>query len=183
MNPKWHIAFCNMTITKYAGITYKNYYNSSQNMLEAQLKAKDFVERNFGVGKFIVPYIDSPCCILSSFLGMNLIFPSEDELPYLETSKPLINSPEDIEKLTIPDYKTSGFMAKRWETWNYYVSQGYKVRFWSTHGSVIQTACEITNDNIFWYLVEIPEEALKILDFIVKINIWKILTKIFVVKI
>jgi len=168
MEVKWHIAFCNVTITKYAGMTYRDYYSSPSNMLEAQLKASDFVEKRFGVGKFIVPYIDSPGCIFASFLGMPVIFPSEDELPYVDSSRPLLTRPDDIEKLLIRDYKTSGLMAKRWEAWQYYNSRGYKVRFWTTSGSVILTAFEITGNAILLWLMEEPEKAMKLLDVIVE---------------
>ncbi|MCM8820975.1 MAG: hypothetical protein NC932_03390 [Candidatus Omnitrophica bacterium] len=171
MTPKWHIAFCNVTITKYAGMSYADYYGSPVNMLEAQLKASEYAEKRFGVGKFINPYIDSPSGLLSSYLGTPVVYSSEDELPYIDSTRPLLTKPEDIERLHIPDYKTSGLMAKRWEAWQYYISCGYKVRFWTTHGgSVITTACEITSSNIFLWLMENPEKAMKILDFIVSVD-------------
>lgn len=148
-------------------MSYAEYYGSPVNMLEAQLKASEYVEKRFGVGKFIQPYVDSPASIFSSFLGMPVVFPSEDELPYIDNTRQLITRLEDIEKLYIPDYKKTGLMAKRWEAWQYYKSKGYKVMFWATHGSVITTACEITGSNIFIWLMEEPEKAMEVLEFIV----------------
>ncbi|MCM8769693.1 MAG: hypothetical protein NC911_08530 [Candidatus Omnitrophica bacterium] len=170
MEPKWHIAFCNVTITKYAGMRYFDYYRSPENMLQAQLQASRYVEKKFGVGKFITPYIDSPSVIIPSYLGMRTVYPSENELPYIDTFHPLLTRPEDIEKLQIPDYKTSGLMGERWRAWQYYKSCGYKVRFWATQGSVITTAWEITNGNIFLYLKDEPEKAMEIFDFIVRVD-------------
>ena len=55
MDAKWHVAFCNVTFTDYAGMTYRDYYASPANMLEAQLTAKAVAEERFGVGCFITP--------------------------------------------------------------------------------------------------------------------------------
>jgi len=170
MEPKWHIAFCNVTITKYAGMSYTEYYSSPVNMLEAQMKASEFVEKRFGVGKFIQPYVDSPACLFASFLGIPVVFPVENELPYLDSTHPLLTSIEDIEKLSVPDYRTAGLIGKRWEAWHYYKSKGYKVRFWTTHGSVITTACQITGNNIFIWLIEKPEKAVKLFNFIIYVD-------------
>lgn len=66
MEPKWYIAFCNVTFTKYAGMSYAEYYGSPTNMLDAQVKAKEYVEKRFGAGMFITPYVDSSSGLLSS---------------------------------------------------------------------------------------------------------------------
>jgi hypothetical protein len=167
MEPKWHIAFCNVTITGYTGVTYSDYYGSPAVMLEAQLKASEIAEKRFGVGKFIHPYVDSPSCTFSSFLGMPIIVPEEDELPYIDSSKPLIGSPDNIGQLVVRNPKTSGLMAKRWETWQYYISMGYKVRFGGYEGSIISTACEISNSNVLAWLIEEPALAKDLLNFVV----------------
>ena len=57
MQPSWHIAFCNVTYTGYAGVSYADYYGSSAVMLEAQLAAKDYAERQWGVGGFMGAYL------------------------------------------------------------------------------------------------------------------------------
>ncbi|RLD12698.1 MAG: hypothetical protein DRI28_07295, partial [Caldiserica bacterium] len=114
--------------------------------------------------------IDSPGGIIASFLGMSIIYPSEDELPYIDSAKPLINNLQDIENLRIPDYKTSGLMRKRWEAWQYYNSRGYKVRFWGAHGSVITTAHQIAGNKVFLWFIEEPEKSMKLLDFIVEVD-------------
>ncbi|MCX8083195.1 MAG: hypothetical protein N3D17_07410 [bacterium] len=170
MEPKWHIAFCNVTITKYTGMRYVDYYDAPVNMLEAQIKAAEYVEKKWGVGKFITPYIDSPSSLIPSFLGMDVLYPSEDELPYIDSKNPLLSKLDDIKKLSIPDYKKAGLMAKRWEAWQYYKSCGYEVRFWETQGSIITTACEISGNAIFVWLIEAPEEAKRVLDFIVDVD-------------
>ncbi len=60
MDPKWHIAFCNVTYTEYAGVSYRDYYASPAVALEAQLTAKEFAETRFGVVRFINPGVDIP---------------------------------------------------------------------------------------------------------------------------
>lgn len=45
MQPRWHIAFRNVTFTEYAGVSYADYYASPATMLEAQLAARGLLER------------------------------------------------------------------------------------------------------------------------------------------
>ena len=170
MDPKWHIAFCNVTITEYAGITYRDYYASPATTLEAQLKASEMMETRYGVGKFIGPRIDTPAVTFASFLGMPVVEPDADELPFVDVSAPMVREPADVEGLRIGDPKTSGLMAKRWEAWQYYTSRGHKVRFGGYGGSVVTTACEISGDNALAWLAEKPDAAGRLLDFVVEAN-------------
>lgn len=170
MQPEWHIAFCNVTITEYAGIPYRDYYNSPPLMLEAQLKAIDFIERRWGVGGFLKPYVDSPAAAFPSFLGMPVVTPEADELPYIDNGRPVIPDVADWDKVIISDPRTTGLMAKRWEAWQYFRQQGYEVRFGGYEGSVITTAAEITGGAVFAGLSEYPEAAGKLLDKMVEAN-------------
>lgn len=170
MESKWHIAFCNVTITKYTGMTYADYYGSPANMLEAQLKASEIVQERFGVGRFISPHVDSPSGVVASFLGMPIVSGSADELPYVDNSKPLVTLPTDTDKLSVGDPKERGLMADRWKAWNYYTSRGYKVRVGGYAGNIIGTACEISSNNILLWISEDPAGARKMLDFIVDVE-------------
>ncbi len=171
MQPKWHIAFCNVTITEYAGIRYRDYYDSPALMLEAQLKAIEYIERLWGVGRFLRPCIESPAAVFSSFLGMPVIVPEEDEIPYLDGSSPLILDVADYDKISIGDPKTTGLMAKRWEAWQYYTRRGYNARFGGYEGSVISNACEVTDGAVFAGFAENPEASRRLLDLIVQANL------------
>lgn len=100
MSPQYHIAFCNVTFTEYAGVTYRDYYGSPAVMLEAQLTARDYAERHWGAGGFITPFVDSPSCTLASYLGMPVLWPADgDELPYLDSSRPVLRSLADVASL------------------------------------------------------------------------------------
>ena len=171
MQPKWHIAFCNVTITEYAGIGYRDYYDSPSLMLEAQLKAIDFIERRWGVGRFLRPYIDSPAAVFSSFLGMPVLVPEEDEIPYIDGSEPLITDVADWDRIQIGDPKTSGLMGKRWEAWQYYTQHEHRVRFGGYEGSVVSNAAEITGNAVFTGLFENPDAASKLLGKMVEANL------------
>ncbi|MEW6359607.1 MAG: uroporphyrinogen decarboxylase family protein [Planctomycetota bacterium] len=164
MEPKWHIAFCNVTFTKYAGMTYRDYYASPANALEAQLKAKDVAETKFGVGRFIHPHVDTPAVTFASFMGMPVVEPEDDELPFVDTATALLKNSTEIDSLRIGDPKTSGLMARRWEAWQYYRDHGYKVRFGGHGGSVVTTACEISANNILLWTAEDPVGAKRVLD-------------------
>ncbi len=171
VNPKWHVGFCNVTTTEYAGIRYSEYYGSPALMLEAQLKAIDYAEHRWGVGRFMKPYIDLPSVCFASFLGMPVVVPDEDEIPYLDTTKPVIADVADVDQVRIGDPKTSGWMAKRWEAWQYYAQQGQNVRFGGYEGSVITTACEVTGGSALWGMSENPEAAKRLLDLMVDANL------------
>ena len=168
MEPKWHIAFCNVTYTKYAGVSYRDYYGSPEVMLQTQLAAKEIAEQRFGVGRFMNPGVDSPGCTFASFLGMPVVVPDEDELAYIDTSQPLIADVRDVDQLRIGDPKTDGLMGARWEAYQYYTSQGYKVGFGGGGGGVVTVACEITNAAFLRGLAEAPEAARQVLDFMVR---------------
>ena len=164
MHVKWDIAFSNVTFTEYAGMTYREYYGSSANMLEAQLTAQAVAEEKFGVGSFIKPQIDTPPVTLASYLGMPLVEPREDELPYVDSQTPVLTEPADVTCLTAGDPKTTGLMAKRWQAWQYYREQGYDVRFGGHGGPVLTTAHEISAGNILLWLAEDSVGAERVLD-------------------
>jgi hypothetical protein len=164
MDVKWHAAFCNVTFTEYAGMTYRDYYDSPTNMLEAQLTAQAVVEEKFGVGCFIKPHIDMPAVCFASYFGMPLIEPDDDELPYVDVLAPLLKEPPDVECLHAGDPKTTGLMAKRWQAWQYYRSQGYDVRFGGHDGSILTTAHELSAGNILLWLTDDPTGAVRVLD-------------------
>ena len=165
MDPKWHIAFCNVTYTEYAGVSYKDYYGSPQVMLEAQLKAKEFADARWGVGRFMGTPIDSPGGIFASLFGMPIIEPERhDEIPYLDTTKPPITDVSQWEQLKIGNPRTDGAMARRYEFWQYYQSRGYKAGFGAASGSVISSAMEITGNSVLAGMLMDPENAWKVLD-------------------
>ncbi len=164
MDPKWHIAFCNVTYTEYAGVTYHEYYGSPSVMLEAQLAAKEYAEQRFGVGRFMHPGVDMPSCAQASFLGMPVIEPDEDEIPYLDSRFPVIRDVADWEQIRIGDPRTEGMMARRWEAWQYYRERGYKVGFGGYGGGVITLGCEISANALLAGLVENPDAARRVLD-------------------
>lgn len=167
MDPKWHIAFCNVTYTEYAGVRYRDYYGSPARMLETQLAAKDYAERRFGVGRFMRPHVDLPSCAFASLLGMPVIETEEDEIPYVDTSRPLIRDVADADRIRLGNPKTDGLMARRWQAWEYYTAKGYKVGFGGHGGAIISTACEISNNAVLAELVENPTGARHLLDLIV----------------
>ncbi|OGV69239.1 MAG: hypothetical protein A3K19_13550 [Lentisphaerae bacterium RIFOXYB12_FULL_65_16] len=170
MDPKWHIAFCNVTYTEYAGVTYKDYYGSPAVMLESQLKAKEFAERRFGVGRFMHPGVDAPSCALASFLGMPVIVPEADEIAYLDSTRPLLTDVADADRVRFGDPKTDGLMAQRWETYQYYTARGYKVGFGGYGGGTVTLACEITDNNVLAGFVENPDGAKRLLDNLVRVE-------------
>ncbi|NCP30137.1 MAG: hypothetical protein COY42_23880 [Armatimonadetes bacterium CG_4_10_14_0_8_um_filter_66_14] len=168
MAPQWHIAFCNVTFTEYAGVTYRDYYGSPAVMLEAQLAAKAFAEQRFGVGRFIHPHVDSPSCGFASFLGMPVVVPEADEVPYVDTTRPPITDVADADLIRLGDPRSTGLMAQRWAAWQYYREQGYDVRFGGYGGSVVSIACEISGNSVLAGMVENPAGARRLLEVVVE---------------
>jgi len=168
MDPKWHIAFCNVTYTGYAGVTYRDYYGSPAVMLETQLAAREYAERRFGVGRFIQPHLDSPACAFASYLGMPVLTPEEDEIAYLDSSRPLVVASSEADRIVPGDPRTEGLMAKRWEAWQYYAERGYTGPFGGYEGSVISIACEISSNAVLADMVADPEGARKLLAKVVE---------------
>lgn len=166
MQPQWHIAYSNVTTTEYAGITYRDYYRSPAAMLEAQLRAKEHIERRFGTGRFMGLGVDLPHAAFGSMLGMTVVEPADaDEMPYLDTSRPLISDVAQAGQLRLGNPQTDGWMGKRYEFWQYYQAQGHKVGFGGASGAIITVAAEISGGAVFAGLLEDPENAGKVLDF------------------
>jgi hypothetical protein len=171
MDPRWHIAFCNVTITEYAGVPYRDYYSSPPLMLEAQLKAIDVAEREWGAGRFMRPQVDSPPATFASYLGMPVLQPDVDELPYIDSTRPLLTAAADADHLRLRDPRTaSGLMGQRWAAWKYYSQLGYTVGFGGYEGSVITSAAEISSGRIFQDLALDPDAARRLLGRMVEAN-------------
>lgn len=169
MDPKWHIAFCNVTYTEYAGVTYRDYYGSGEVMLETQLAAKEYAETRFGVGRWINPVVEMPSCSFASLFGMKTVTPEDDdELPYLDTSQPVITDVSQADRIVMGDPRTTGLMAKKWEIYQYYQSKGYKVGFGGAGGNIISAAVELSNSAIFSGMLENPEGARQVLQRVVE---------------
>lgn len=168
MQPKWHIAFCNVTYTEYAGVRYADYYGSPAVMLEAQLAAREYAERRFGVGRFIHPAPDSPACLFASYLGMSVVTPKEDELPYLDSTRPLICDVAEWDRVRPADPRESGLMARRYTDWQYFRDHGYPGPFGGFEGSIITVAAEISSGALFAGLGENPQAARMLLQRIVE---------------
>lgn len=165
MQPQWHIAFCNVTYTEYAGVTYRDYYGSPAVMLEAQLKAKEFAEQRWGVGRFMGVGVDTPSCAFSSLFGMPIIEPEDaDEIPYLDTTRPPITDVADWAQLEFGDPRTHGLMGRRYQFWEYYRAHGHPVGFGGAGGAVISCAMEITGNSILAGMIEDPQNAWRVLD-------------------
>lgn len=166
MQQKWNIAFCNVTYTEYAGVSYAEYYGSPEVMLQAQLAAKDYVEARWGVGRFIQPRVDSPPCTFASYLGMPVVWPEADELPYLDSTRPVVSDPSEVESLRIGDPREEGLMAARWEAWRYYRDHGIDTGFGGVGGGVVTIACEVTNGAFLAWLIEAPPQAERLLELV-----------------
>lgn len=166
MEQKWTIAFCNVTYTEYAGVSYADYYGSPAVMLEAQMTAREYVQTRWGVGRFVRPHVDSPPCTFASYLGMPVLWPAEDELPYIDASRPLISAPSEVERLRIGDPREEGLMAKRWEAWQYYRDHGVDVGFGGAGGGVVTIACEVTNGAFLAWLIDAPRQASRLLELV-----------------
>lgn len=169
MNPQWHIAFCNVTYTEYAGVSYRDYYGSPAVMLEAQQEAKEFAERRWGVGRFMGPGVDIPSCAFASLFGMDCIEPKDaDEIPYLDASRPPITDVAEAGKLSFGDPRTTGLMAKRYRFWQYYREHGINVSLGGAEGAVISSAMEITGNGVLTGMAMEPEHAWRVLDKVIE---------------
>lgn len=152
-------------------MTYREYYASPVNLLEAQLTAKAVAEKKFGVGGFITPRIDSPSVAFASYLGMSLVEPAGDEMPYVDGRAPVLGEPADVQRLCPGSPKTTGLMAKRWQAWQYFRAQGFEVRFGGYEGGILTTAHELSAGNILWWLADGPAEAERVLGAVTDANL------------
>ncbi len=171
MNPQYHIAFCNVTFTEYAGVTYRDYYGSPAVMLETQLAARDYAERHWGAGGFITPFVDSPSCSLAAYLGMPVLWPADaDELPYVDSSRPVLRRAQDTDILAPGDPRRSGLMARRFATWQYYRAQGYEVSFGGVGGEIMTLAGELSAGAALGWLAEDPTGTEALLARLVEVE-------------
>jgi len=169
MEAKWHVAIQNDVITEYAGMRLKDYYGSPQNMLEAQLKAAEYAERKFGLGRFIKVFIDSPCHVLASMFGVEIIYPAEDEVP--SNGPPVLDDLADADKLRVGDLQKDGLMAKRWEAYLFLKSKGYQVDVAIDDGSVVTTSAEIFGTGLFYEIAANPEGVRRLFDRVVNVQL------------
>lgn len=170
MNPAWHIAFCNISFTHYAGMTYRDYYGSPANMLEAQLRARDIVERRFSVGAFAEPRVEGPASSMANLLGMPIVFPDTDELPAVDPAAAPIADVADAHMLRTGDPATHGWMARRLAAWRYFRERGHDVGVGGHEGAVITTACELTGNGFLLGVLDDPLAASRLLDVVVAAN-------------
>ncbi|MCC7492686.1 MAG: hypothetical protein IT204_10080 [Fimbriimonadaceae bacterium] len=168
MQVRWHIAFCNVTYAAYTGVSYREYYGDPAMMLQTQLAAQQFAEQRWGVGRFIRPHPDCPPVAFASYLGMPIHEPVQaNELPYVDTTRPLVRTVADLEQLTLPDPASSGWFARHLAVWQYYRQQGHTCRFGGEGGGVVTSAAEISADEVLYWSAADPAAAGRLLDHLV----------------
>lgn len=170
MDPKWHIAFLNISITEYAGVTFREYYSSPAAMLEAQLTAAETAERRFGVGRFIRPYLDTPLGTLGSLLGMRVVFPEEDEAPWTDVRSPIITDVAQADAIRIGDVETNAALEWRRRAREHYHAHGYAVGLGGNDGSIVTTACEVSGNSVLVGLAENPDATRRVFDVVFEAN-------------
>jgi len=170
LNPKWHVAVANISICRYAGISFRQYYSSPEEMLAAQLKAADELEKKFGLKNCLPPFVDAPGGCLASVLGMRTVFSGEDELPALDLSSPVVKKPEDIKNLKPKNFFTDFNLSWRLKVRQYLLGCGYDCRLGGYDGSVMTTACQLTGSQILLWLLEEPETAFSLMKLLTEVN-------------
>jgi hypothetical protein len=170
MDPKWHIAFCNITVTKYAALPYRQYYSDPAIMVDAQLRAAEVIERRFGVGAFLPVYLDCPTGTLASLLGMPCVYPEVDELPSVDPTRPLITDVAEAHRLRVGDLRSEGHMPWRWRARDYLLSRGYQSGLGGHDGSLVTTAAEISGNSLLPGLIENPAAARTLLEKVFEAN-------------
>jgi hypothetical protein len=172
LDVQWHIAFCNVTYTEYAGVTYRDYYGSPAAMLEAQLTAKEHAERRWGAGQFITPNVDSPGCTFATLLGMSVLEPADaDEIPYLDSTRPVITDVAQADQIVLGDPRATGLMARRWEACQYYTEHGYPPSLAGGGSEIITAAVEISGEAVLRGFAENPEGAWRVLDKVIEAEV------------
>lgn len=163
MDPKWHIAFLNISTTDLAGVTFRQYYSCPEAMLTTQLKAREEAERRWGVGRFVHMYPDVPAARVTTLFGMRHVFSEEDEVPWTDpASNPLtdMGTVDSLPMLAPADCPAYDVKRKAWE---YYNSQGIKVGLGAGAASTVTDACDISGNAFLMALTDAPELAHRLL--------------------
>jgi len=166
MDPKWHIAFLNISITDFAGVTFREYYDSPAATLEAQLRAAEEAERRYGVGRFIRPFPDVPVTGVTGLFGMRKVFAEDDQLPWLDQQSYAFNDMAELDNVRVQLPEENAGLARRVQAWEYYHSQGYEVGLGGAAGSLVTDACDVSANAFLTALVEAPERARQLLELV-----------------
>ncbi|HOL66080.1 MAG TPA: uroporphyrinogen decarboxylase family protein [bacterium] len=166
MKPAWHVAIANISICRYARVSYRQYYSDPAVMLQAQKKAAAFLERRFGLKDCLKPFVDAPGGCLASVMGLRTIFPEENQLPCLNVTSPVIRSPQEIDNFSWKDLKADFNISWRIRAWRYLKEQGYPCRIGGHDGSIMTTAGQVTGNLVFLWLKHRPEAGRRLLDLV-----------------
>lgn len=108
--PSDHVGFYTFSFgfcAKNVGLSPQTFYTDPEKSLAAQLWTHQMY------GSDDVPRFGPPIGVLE--FGGEIKWPSDESQPSPTTTRYPVESEEDVMKLQLPDVKTSGFMAKRWE--------------------------------------------------------------------
>lgn len=133
--------------TDYTGVkNMRDYFMNPKVMLEAQ----QAVNKRF---RDIIGYSPDFGVVLEvSGIGAEIRFP-ENEPPWAD--EPIVKTPEDVDKLGVPDVHKDGLFPQFWKTWDYMASRGYDPTtglFFTEgpidKGALLRGATQIMNDLI-----------------------------------
>lgn len=164
MDPQWHIAFLNISITDLAGVTFQHYYQSPEHTLTAQLKAREAAEQRWGVGRFVHPYVDMPAACVTTLFGMRQVFSDADEVPWTDASSHPLTDLRDVDRIPMQAPADCPAFAAKQAAWEYYNRQGVKVGLGPGAAATVTDACDISGNAFLAGLIETPDLARRLLE-------------------
>jgi len=164
MDPQWHIAFLNISITDLAGVTFRHYYSSPQATLAAQLKAREEAERRWGVGRFMGAPVDVPGAGVTTLFGMRRVFSEDDEVPWTDPASGPLTDMTDVDAIPVLAPADCPVFAAKVRAWEYYNSQGIKAGLGAGAASTVTDACDISGNLFMVALIEAPHLAQRLLE-------------------
>jgi len=167
---KWWIGIPPEVTTEYVGVKLGDYYRSPKLMLKTQLKAREILEKLYGIGRFVGIGPTYSAYVEASMLGVEVIFP-EDNVPMVKG--PVLKRIEDVDKLKMKDPYKEGLMAKVIKTYKYMkkeVGDIYHVGCGGTEGP-ITTAVIVRGPEFFVDVYRKPEKAHQLLEIVTNVSL------------
>lgn len=173
MKTRFEIAVEEEFVCMLAGVELYDYYSSPVTMIKAQLSAREVMEKRFGCGRFVHLYPTLSSYAEASALGVDVVFPEGDSLPWPKQQL-VLETIDDVDSLEIRRNSENNLVEKTIQYYHVmknFAGGKYDIAIEKCVEGPITTAIMLRGQDFFTDIYDDPGKAHKLLSIITETSL------------